>query len=85
MDTEQTCQVFTQAQLRCLIMEADRDAESLRAGKYLKILDTVIGEGSPDAAESQATRSLHAARDALVCRSVAYCRQCFVPTILETP
>lgn len=64
MDTEQTCQVFTQAQLRCLILEADRDAELLRADKYLKILDTVIGEGSPDAAERQVARSLHATRDA---------------------
>jgi hypothetical protein len=72
MDTEQTCQLFTQAQLQCLILEADRDAESLRADKYRKILDTVMGEGSPDAAESQAARALHASRDALVRRSVAY-------------
>lgn len=84
MDTEQTCQLFTQAQIRCLILEADRDAESLRADKYRKILDTVIGEGSPDAAESQTARSLHAARDPLVRRSVACCRPYLVSTILGT-
>jgi hypothetical protein len=80
MGTEQT---YQQAKMRCLILEADRDAESLRADKYRKILDTVIGEGSPDAAESQAARSLHAARDPLVRRSVACCRPCFIST-LET-
>ncbi|KAF8492748.1 hypothetical protein F5888DRAFT_870031 [Russula emetica] len=66
MDTEQTCQLFTQSRLRCLVLEADRDAESLRADKYRKILDTVINEGRPDVAEShgQAARASHAARDA---------------------
>jgi hypothetical protein len=84
MDIEQSFQLFTQAQLQCLILEADRDAESLKADKYRKILDTVMGEGGPDAAECQAARAVHAARDASVRRSVAYCRPCYVPTVLET-
>ncbi|KAN0117986.1 hypothetical protein V8E52_005573 [Russula decolorans] len=66
MDTEQTCQPFTQAHLRCLILEADRDAEASRADKYRKILDIVAGEleESPDDTESQAAPTLHAAGDA---------------------
>jgi hypothetical protein len=86
MDTEQTSQLFTQSRLRCLVLEADRDAESLKADKYRKILDTVINEGRPDVAEShgQAACASHAARDASVRISVAYCRPYCVPTILET-
>jgi hypothetical protein len=84
MDTEQTCQLFTQAELRCLVLEAERNAETLRADKYRKIFDIIIGEGSPDAAASQAARASHAARDPLVRCGVAYCCPCFVPTILET-
>jgi hypothetical protein len=82
MDTEQTCQPFTQAHLRCLILEADRDAEASRADKYRKILDIVAGEleESPDDTESQAAPTLHAAGDAWVRRIVAYCRPCSVLT-----
>ena len=77
MNTEQ---LFTQADLRCLILEADRDAEGLRAEKYRKILDIVTVEGSPHTAESQAAPTLHAAEDAWVRRIVAYCRPCSVLT-----
>jgi hypothetical protein len=80
MDTEQTCQLFTQSQLQCLILEADREAESLRADKYRKILATVMGEERPGGAESQAARALPTSRYTLVRSSVAYCRPSYVPT-----
>ena len=89
MDTERTCQRLTQEQIRYLILEADRDAERLKADKYREILETITGEKSPEAAESQAAPALQAARhDALVRCSVAYCCPClyfsYIPTILET-
>ncbi len=73
MDVEETFQLFAQTQLRYSILEADRDAESLRAEKYRKILNTVTGEENTDAAEPQAARTFHATRDALVRCGVAQC------------
>jgi hypothetical protein len=66
MNAEEAHRLLSQVQLRCLILEAEKDAESLRSGKYRKILDTLTSEESPDTTQPQAARVLHAARNALV-------------------
>jgi len=53
MDAEDAHRMLTQTRLRCLILEADRDAEILRAGKYRKIIDSLAGEGGHGATGTQ--------------------------------
>ncbi len=56
---------LTQTQMRCLILEADRDAEALRAEKYRKILESLAGEDGPT--------QPHVPRGALVSPCVSTC------------
>jgi len=62
--SEETRQL-TQTQMRCLILEADRDAEALRAEKYRKILESLAGEDGPT--------QPHVPRGALVSPCVSTC------------
>ena len=65
---EEIQQSLAQARLRCLILEADKDAEiaaknaeSLRASKYRSILSEIMGEGDTrvDAVHHPQTSGLH--------------------------
>jgi hypothetical protein len=62
MDAEELRQLLSQVQMRCLILEADKEAEILRAAKYRNILGTFAGEDRPGATQPEAPRILHAAR-----------------------
>lgn len=60
MDADDVQRLLTQTQLRCLLLEADKDAENLRAGKYRKILGRLAGED--DATQPQAADNFHMPR-----------------------
>jgi hypothetical protein len=62
MDDEEAHQLLAESQLRYLILDADKEAESLRAVKYRNILDTLVGEDGSGVAQPEASRVLHAAR-----------------------
>jgi hypothetical protein len=62
MDTEE---LLTQVQMRCLILEADKEVEALRAAKYRNILGTLAGDDGSGATQPEASRVLHPARSAL--------------------
>jgi hypothetical protein len=68
MDTDDAHRLLTQTRLHCLLLEADKDAENLRAGKYRKILDNLVGEDG--ATQPQAADIFHMPRRASVCPSV---------------
>jgi hypothetical protein len=72
MDAEDAhpSRLLTQTRLRCLLLEADKDAETLRAGKYRKILGSLAGEDD-GATQPQAAGISHMPRRALVCPRVA--------------
>jgi hypothetical protein len=63
MDAEDAYRQLRQTRLRCLRLEADKDVEILRAGKYRKIL--VAGEDG--ATQAQAAGIFHMLRRTLVC------------------
>ena len=63
MDVEDAYRQLRQTRLRCLRLEADKDVEILRAGKYRKIL--VAGEDG--ATQAQAADNFHMLRRTLVC------------------
>lgn len=69
MDAEDPQRLLTQTRLRCLFLEADKDAEILRADKYRKIISSLIGEDG--AAQPQAAGIFHMPRRASVCPHVA--------------
>jgi hypothetical protein len=69
MDGEDTRQLLAQARLRCLQLEADRDAESLRVDRYRKILDNLTCEDG--VTQPQGAGILHMPRRTLVCPRVA--------------
>jgi hypothetical protein len=46
MDAEETNRLFTQATLRALTLEIDRDVEVLRAQKYRAIISALAGDNS---------------------------------------
>jgi hypothetical protein len=69
MDAEDVQRRIKQTRLRCLLLEADKDVEILRAEKYRKILGSLAGED--DATQPQAAGILHMPRLALVCPRVA--------------
>ena len=64
MDAEKAHQLLSESRLRCLILEVDKEAESLKAVKYRNILDTLVGEDGSGVAQPEASRVLHAARGA---------------------
>ena len=66
MDAEEAQRLLAQVQLRCLILEADKEAEGLRAFKYHNILtlDTLAREDNFGCAQP-ASRVVRAARSAL--------------------
>ncbi len=66
MDAEEAHQLLAESRLRCLILDADKEAESLKAVKYRNILDTLVGEDGSGVAQPEASRALHAARGVLV-------------------
>jgi|SRR6267154_1217415 len=57
MDAEDVHQLLTQTRLRCLLLEAERDAEIVRASKYRKILGSLAGEDG--ATRLQVAGNLH--------------------------
>ncbi|KAN0117987.1 hypothetical protein V8E52_005574 [Russula decolorans] len=61
MDAEE---LLRQVQIRCGMLEADLEAETMRAAKYREILATLAGEGS-GVTQPEASRVRHAARSAL--------------------
>jgi hypothetical protein len=69
MDAEDVHQLLTQTRLRCLILEADKDAESLRAGKYRKILDNLTCEDG--ATQPQVPGVFHMSRRVSVCYPIS--------------
>jgi hypothetical protein len=69
MDTENTHRLLRQAQMRCRVLEADKDAEILRAGKYRKILGSLVDEDG--ATQPQSAGIFHLPMSALVCPRVA--------------
>ena len=66
--SEDAHRLLTQTRLRCLLLEADKDAEILRADKYRKILGSLTGE---DGATQPQTAVFHMPRCDLVCPRVA--------------
>ena len=61
MDAEEAHQLF-QAQLRCRILEAEKEAETIRADKYLNIiLGTLAREDGSVATQPEASPVRHAA------------------------
>ena len=64
MDADDSHRLLTQTRLRCLLLEADKDAEIMRAGKYRKILDSLAG--GDGATQPQAAGNFHMPRLALV-------------------
>jgi hypothetical protein len=69
MDAEDVHRLLTRTQLRCLLLEADKDAEISRADKYRKILGSLTGEDG--ATQPQVAGIFHMSRSALVCPRVA--------------
>ena len=69
MDVEEAHQLLAESRLRCLILEVDKEAESLKAVKYRNILDTLVGEDGSGVAQPEPSCVLHAARGALVRRA----------------
>jgi hypothetical protein len=69
MDAEEAHQLLAESRLRCLILEADKEAEGTKAVKYRSILNTLVGEDSSSVTQPEASRVLHAARGALLCRT----------------
>ena len=61
MDMEEMRQLLAQEKLRCLILEADKDAENLRSQRYRSILGEMMGEGDTrvEAAQRPQTSGLH--------------------------
>jgi hypothetical protein len=45
MNVQEIRQSLVQARLRCLLLEADKEAEILRASRYRSILSELVGEG----------------------------------------
>jgi hypothetical protein len=68
-EAEDAHRLLTQIRLRCLLLEADKDAEILRADKYRKILGSLTSEDG--ATQPQAVGIFHLPRRALVCPRVA--------------
>ena len=64
MDAEEAHQLLAESRSRCLILDADKEAESLKAVKYRNLLDTLVGEDGSGVAQPEASRVLHAARGA---------------------
>ena len=62
MDAEEAQQLLAQVQLRCLVLEADKEVEGQRAVKYRNILDTLARE---DSSSVEASRVIRTARSAL--------------------
>ncbi len=69
MDAEDPHRQLTQTRLRYLLLEADKDVEVLRAGKYRKILGSLVGEDS--ATQPQAAGIFRMLMRGLVCPHVA--------------
>ena len=72
MDAEDAHRLLMETRLRCRLLEADKDVETLRADKYRKIiLDSLTGEDratQPQAAQADIS---HLPRCALVCPRLA--------------
>ncbi len=69
MDAEEARQLLAESRLRCLILEVDKEAESLRAVRYRNILDTLFGEDGSGVTQPEPSRALHAARGASLSRT----------------
>jgi hypothetical protein len=65
MDAEEAHQLLAEVRVRCLILEAEKEVEAMRAAKYRNILGTFAGEDGSGATQLEASRVLHAARSAL--------------------
>jgi hypothetical protein len=65
MGAEEAQRLLAQVQLRCLFLEADKEAECLRAVKYRNLLDTLAREDNSGATQPEASRVVRAARSAL--------------------
>jgi hypothetical protein len=74
MDAEE---LLTQLQFRCLLFEADKEAEVFRAAKFRNILGTLAGEDGSGATQPEASRVLHAARSALARLTLPAANVCF--------
>lgn len=62
MDAEE---LLKQEQVRCRILEADLEVETMRAAKYRNILAPLAGEDGSGVTQPEASRVLHADRSAL--------------------
>jgi hypothetical protein len=65
MDAEEARQLLAEVRLRCLILEAEKEVEGMRAAKYRNILGALAGEDVSGATQPEASRVLHTARSAL--------------------
>ena len=68
-DAEDAHRQLTRVQRRCLVLEADKDVELVRAGKYRKILDNLVG--GDGATQPQVAGIFHMLTRGLVCPYVA--------------
>lgn len=69
MDAENANRLLKQTQLRCRFLEADKDAEMLRAAKYRKIIGNLTDEDGTT--QPQVASLFHTPRRDLVCPRVA--------------
>ena len=75
MDADDVQRLLTQIRLRCLLLEADKDAEILRAGKYRKILGRLADEDGATADNFHRSRL----RALVERRAKARCEYCRAP------
>ena len=67
MGAEEAHQLF-QAQLRCRMLEAEKEAETIRADKYLNIILGTLGcEDGSGATQPEAPQVIHAVMSASTC------------------
>jgi hypothetical protein len=67
MDAKELHKLLAQVQMRCLLLEVDKEVEALRAAKFRNIAQdaALAGEDSSGATQPEASRILHADRSAL--------------------
>lgn len=70
MDGEDVRQLLKEARLRCLLLEADRDAEIFRAMMYRKALDDLVA-GEDGSNQPRVASISHMPRRPLVCPLVS--------------